>query len=75
MSRRFAADLPEVPDIVERDRRLAKPRMSAFTATVPLRCSADHSSIEACPLERTNRSRLGQIGSIGSNRITRFQSV
>src|SRR5206468_10597793 len=33
------------------------------------------SSIEAWPFESTNRSRLGQIGSCGSKRRTRFQSV
>src|SRR6266436_7054599 len=48
---------------------------SAFTARVPVRCSTDHSSIEAWPLESTNRSRLGQMGSCGSKRMTRFQSV
>src|SRR5262244_807362 len=31
--------------------------------------------MEACPLESTKRSRLGQIGSCGSKCITRFQSV
>src|SRR5215471_3824241 len=35
----------------------------------------DQSSIEAWPFESTNRSRLGQIGSCGSKRMTRFQSV
>src|SRR6267378_5634922 len=48
---------------------------SAFTACVLVRWSTDHSSIEAWPFESTNRSRLGQIGSFGSNRITRFQIV
>src|SRR5262245_7911797 len=46
---------------------------SAFTARVPVRCSTDHSNMEACPLECTNRSRLGQIGFCESKRITRFQ--
>jgi hypothetical protein len=32
-------------------------------------------SMDAWPFESTNRSRLGQIGSSGSNRMTRFQSV
>src|SRR5215471_20529301 len=31
--------------------------------------------MEAWPFESTNRSRLGQIGSFGSNRISRFQIV
>src|SRR5262245_5014512 len=35
----------------------------------------DHSSMEACPFDRTNRSRFGQIGSCGSKFITRFQIV
>src|SRR5215472_15127998 len=35
----------------------------------------DQSSIEAWPFESTKRSRLGQIGSWGSKRMTRFQSV
>src|SRR5215813_15426230 len=48
---------------------------SAFTAQVRVRWSADQSSIEAWPFDSTNRSRLGQIGSFGSNRITRFQMV
>jgi hypothetical protein len=48
---------------------------SELTAQVPLRWSADQSSIDACPFERMNRSRFGQIGSFGSNRITRFQRV
>ena len=48
---------------------------SAFTAWVPVRCSTDHSSIEAWPFESTKRSRLGQIGSCGSKRMTRFQIV
>ena len=48
---------------------------SAFTAWVPVRWSTDQSSIDAWPLESTNRSRLGQIGSCGSNRMTRFQIV
>ncbi len=48
---------------------------SAFTACVPVRCSTDHSNIDAWPLESTKRSRFGQIGSFGSKRITRFHSV
>src|SRR5215813_14311797 len=48
---------------------------SAFTAQVRVRWSADQSNIEAWPFDSTNRSRLGQIGSSGSNRITRFQIV
>src|SRR5882724_12855741 len=35
----------------------------------------DHRSIEAWPFESTKRSRLGQMGSFGSNRIIRFQMV
>src|SRR5262245_45986958 len=31
--------------------------------------------MEAWPLDSTKRSRFGQIGSTGSNRMTRFQSV
>ena len=48
---------------------------SAFTALVRVRCRTDQSSIEAWPLESTKRSRLGQIGSCGSKRMTRFQIV
>src|SRR6266705_808283 len=48
---------------------------SPFTACVFVRWSTDQSSIEAWPFESTNRSRLGQIGSFGSKRMTRFQSV
>ena len=48
---------------------------SAFTARVPVRYSTDHSSIEAWPFDSTNRSRLGQIGSFGSNLKIRFHSV
>ena len=48
---------------------------SPFTARVRVRWSSDQSSIEAWPFESTNRSRLGQMGSCGSNRNTRFQSV
>src|SRR5271169_6683428 len=33
------------------------------------------SNIEAWPLESTKRSRLGQMGSCGSKRITRFHRV
>ena len=33
------------------------------TACVLLRCRTDQSSIDACPFDSTNRSRLGQIGS------------
>src|SRR5499427_9405739 len=53
------------------------PRLSysALTACVRVRWSTDQSSIEAWPFESTNRSRLGQIGSCGSKRRTRFQSV
>ena len=47
----------------------------AFTARVPVRKSVDHRSIDACPFESTKRSRSGQIGSAGSKRSTRFQSV
>src|SRR5271166_3728920 len=56
---------------------LAWPKVSysAFTACVLVRCSAHQSSIEACPLESTKRSRLGQIGSCGSKRMARFQIV
>src|SRR5688572_9628233 len=32
-------------------------------------------SIEACPIERTKRSRFGQIGSRGSDRRISFQST
>src|SRR5262249_14897011 len=35
----------------------------------------DQSSMEACPFDSTKRSRFGQIGSTGSKRMTRFQSV
>src|SRR5271168_4827789 len=35
----------------------------------------DQSNIEAWPLESTKRSRLGQMGSCGSKRITRFHRV
>src|SRR5437773_12287757 len=31
--------------------------------------------MEACPFDSTKRSRFGQIGSTGSKRMTRFQSV
>src|SRR5215471_20437461 len=48
---------------------------SAFTARVPLRWSADQSNIEAWPFDSTKRSRLGQMGSCGSKRRTRFQIV
>ena len=34
----------------------------------PVRCRSEYSSIEACPADKTNRSRFGQIGSWGSNR-------
>src|SRR5215472_6826495 len=53
------------------------PRLSysALTACVRVRWSMDQSSIEAWPFESTKRSRLGQIGSWGSKRMTRFQSV
>src|SRR5215471_5256826 len=47
----------------------------ALTACVRVRWSADQSNIEAWPFESTKRSRLGQIGSLGSNRNTRFQIV
>ena len=43
----------------------------AFTAFTPHRCSIEYSNIDACPIERTNRSRFGQIGSSGSNRRNR----
>src|SRR5437016_4647371 len=48
---------------------------AALTAWVRVRWSTDQSSIEAWPFESTNRSRLGQIGSCGSKRRTRCQSV
>src|SRR5215470_5799387 len=48
---------------------------SAFTARVPVKYKTDHSSMEAWPLDRMKRSRLGQIGSFGSKRMTRFHSV
>src|SRR5215469_15136741 len=35
----------------------------------------DQRSIDAWPFERMNRSRFGQIGSSGSNCMTRFQMV
>src|SRR5580704_1451469 len=35
----------------------------------------DQSNIDACPFESTKRSRLGQMGSCGSKRITRFHRV
>src|SRR5580698_350798 len=35
----------------------------------------DQSNIDACPFESTKRSRLGQMGSCGSKRITRFHKV
>ena len=41
-------------------------------------CRSDriaHRSIEACPFDNAKRSRLCQSGSLGSNRITRFQIV
>src|SRR6476660_5135287 len=39
-----------------------------LTERTPVRCSREYKSIDAWPTERTNRSRLGQIGSLGSNR-------
>src|SRR5215469_9413460 len=48
---------------------------SALTACVCVRCSADQRSMDACPFESTNRSRLGHRGSDGSKYITRFQMV
>src|SRR6478672_10426465 len=46
------------------------PRRSYFRLTdlTPERNSKEYSSIDACPIESTKRSRLGQIGSAGSNR-------
>src|SRR4029077_13679367 len=38
-----------------------------------MRWSIDQSSMEAGPFDKTKRSRLGQMGSSGSKRITRFQ--
>ena len=51
------------------------PSVSYFglTARTPVRCSIEYRSIEACPTDRTNRSRFGQIGCAGSNRRTRCQ--
>ena len=73
--RRLAVELTKMADVVERNGRLPSRSYSAFTARVPVRCSTDHSSMDAWPLESTNRSRLGQIGSSGSKRMTRFQIV
>jgi hypothetical protein len=46
-----------------------------LTAFTPLRWRTASSSIEAWPLERTKRSRFGQIGSSGSKRRKFCQSV
>ena len=65
MPRRVAADLAEVADVVERHRRLAqRARSRRSPPCVFVRCSTDHSSMEAWPFESTKRSRLGQIGSL-----------
>src|ERR1700674_5119282 len=39
---------------------------AGFTDFTRHRCSIEYNSIEACPADSTNRSRLGQIGSSGS---------
>ena len=48
---------------------------SGSTDRTPVRCRSDHSNADACPAESTKRSRFGQIGSDGSNRRNRCQSV
>ena len=48
---------------------------SGSTARTPVRCNNDQSSAEACPADSTKRSRFGQIGSAGSKRRKRCQSV
>src|SRR5271165_4798168 len=39
-----------------------------LTALTPAKCSRAYNNVEAWPAERINRSRLGQMGSLGSNR-------
>ena len=52
--------------VVERDRGLARgSRTRDRPACTPVRCSSDHSSVDAWPSDSTNRSRFGQIGSCG----------
>src|SRR4051812_46935437 len=46
-----------------------------LTDLTPVRCRSEYSSIDAWPIDRTNRSRFGQIGSCGSNRRNSCQSV
>src|SRR5215470_6140155 len=43
------------------------PRVSylGLTAFTPVKCNMEYKSMEACPAERTKRSRLGQIGCSG----------
>src|ERR1700685_1066057 len=48
---------------------------SGSTAFTCAKCSVEYSSMDACPHDKTNRSRLGQIGSSGSNLKNSCHSV
>ena len=60
-----AVELAEVADVVEGHRGVPEPLVLGVDRARARRWSTDQSSIEAWPLERTKRSRLGQIGSSG----------
>src|SRR5690348_7728719 len=46
-----------------------------LTDLTPVRCSMEYNNMEAWPIESTKRSRLGQMGSLGSKRKKRCQRV
>jgi hypothetical protein len=75
MSRATALELTEVPDVLEAADSCPSVSYFGLTAFTPARCSSEYSSIEACPIESTKRSRSGQIGCSGSNRRWRCQSA
>src|SRR5690348_15117662 len=53
------------------------PTVSYFglTADTLARCNSAYSRVEACPADSTNRSRLDQIGLVGSKRRCRLHRV
>jgi hypothetical protein len=75
MAGTLGVQLAEVPEVVELDRQLAERLAGRVHGLDFVRWSIAYRSVDACPIDRTNRSRLGQIGSSGLTRRNRCHSV
>ena len=75
MARALRAELTESFQVVERDGRLAEHLVLGIDGAHAREVEERPRRAEAWPAESTKRSRFGQIGSEGSKRRKRCQSV